>query len=71
MFEPSVRPVLSTECLSSLKIGCIFFAGLGALVLLFFLAYIHSCVRARPSEGFFDRNSGELDYYKRVYSTGG
>lgn len=65
--KPSVWPALPAQYPGSLGIGGIFCVGLGTLVLSFFIAYVYTCVKARQVEGFFDRNSRELDYYKRVY----
>lgn len=65
--KPSVWPALPAQYPGLLGIGGIFCVALGTLVLSFFIAYVYTCVKARQVEGFFDCNSRELDYYKRVY----
>jgi len=63
----SVRPAPPTQGLVSIKIGGIFAVVLGILALTFFIVSVYNSIKAMPFEGFFDRNSRELDYYKRVY----
>ena len=58
------------SCRDDLEIGEVLYAfGMSGLFfsVLFFILYIYSLCKGGLTDGFFEYDSRELDYYKRMY----